>query len=168
MLRISVTQRVGQRLAQHLQDVFLGAHIQGVYRLEIELKAGKVGFAKGNYVIDVEADGKKGKCETKLPLPACLKDGAVKAGLNFRCSGDLGLNMEQAPCAEPKVGPSIGSLKIDGSPKDVKITVTNNKKPYGEVSVAPKYKESRPNGPECEPLCKQGNTEACVTGKCGE
>jgi hypothetical protein len=47
------------------------------------------------------------------------------------------------------------------------VKVINNKKPYGELMISPKYKENRPNGPECDPVCKQGTEEMCL-GKCGE
>jgi hypothetical protein len=134
--------------------------------LDVTFNPGKVGFAKGTYTIEAEADGKKGQCETKLPLPACLKEG-VKAGLNTRCSGDLPLTLEQPPCAEKDAPPTLGVLKIGDAPKGVKVKVINNKKPYGEQTISPKYKESRPNGPECDPVCKQGTEEMCL-GKCAE
>jgi hypothetical protein len=75
--------------------------------------------------------------------------------------------LEQPPCAEPKVQPTLGVLKIGAAPKDLKVKVINNKKPYGDATITPKYKENRPNGPECEPLCKQGTEEMCL-GKCAE
>jgi hypothetical protein len=105
---------------------------------------GKVGFAKGTYTIEVEGDGKKGQCETKLPLPACTKDGAVKAGLNTRCSGDLPLVLEQPPCSEPKTPHTVGVLKIAEAPKDLKIKLINNKKPYGDATITPKQQREPP------------------------
>ncbi len=108
-------------------------------------------LAKGKYVIDVEADGKKGKCT--FAAPSFCEDKAPK------CEGDIEIDVVTLGCPSVTTGPapSIKSFKLPSSPAAANITVTRDGKKVGEVKLAPQYKEVRPNGPDCDPVCKNAS-----------
>jgi hypothetical protein len=107
-------------------------------------------LAKGKYVVEVEADGKKGKCS--FVAPGFCGDKAP------RCEGEVQLDLVTAGCdkASEKGAPppALTELKLPTSPKSATVVVTRDGKKVGEAKLTPDYKENRPNGPDCDPVCK--------------
>lgn len=118
--------------------------------LKVEIGGGDK-LAKGKYVIDVEADGKKGKCA--FAAPNFCDDKAPK------CEGEVEIEVVTQGCPAVTTGPapSIRELKLPSTPAAASITVTRDGKKVGEAKLAPQYKEVRPNGPECDPVCKNAS-----------
>jgi hypothetical protein len=107
-------------------------------------------LAKGKYVIDVDADGKKGKCS--FVAPGFCGDKAPK------CEGDVQVDLVTAGCdkATEKGAPppALVEIKLPTSPKAATVVVNRDGKKVGEAKLAPEYKENRPNGPDCDPVCR--------------
>lgn len=117
--------------------------------LEVEVVGGDK-LAKGKYVVDVEADGKKGKCT--FVAPGFCGDKAPA------CDGEVEIFVQTLGCdATDKGAPAakINELRLPSTPAAATITVTRDGKKVGEAKLAPQYKEVRPNGPDCNPVCKQ-------------
>lgn len=124
--------------------------------LTVEVVPAKTGFGKGSYKIDVVADGKKTSCELKLPLPACDKGHAAT------CKGDVGVDVKEVGCDKPLAEQAFGPLRFREPPTELKITVTKDGKRFADGTVSPAYKTVQPNGPGCEPTCKQGEAKVCA------
>lgn len=118
--------------------------------LVVDVSAGRSGFGKGRYEIDVVADGKKAKCELAIPLVACDK------GPSAKCTGDVKLSIGEAGCALDPKEQGISTIAIEGSPAAVEITVKRAGKKIGAAKLTPAYKTLQPNGPDCPPTCKSG------------
>ncbi len=112
--------------------------------LNVEVVGGDK-LPKGKYVVNVEADGKKGKCT--FTAPDFCNDKAPK------CDGDVEIDIKRTGC-QPTGAPQITALNIPSTPAAATITVTRDGKKVGEARLSPQYKEVRPNGPDCDPVCK--------------
>jgi hypothetical protein len=100
----------------------------------------------GHYQLNVVTDGEPSMCELTLPRncesqPLCSP---IKLSWATMLSG----------CA-------IGDRQtIDGivfhvqAPLTVEVVVRRDGATVGQASVRPDYRESRPNGPNCEPVCR--------------
>lgn len=124
--------------------------------LLVEVVPSKAGFGKGSYKVEVVADGKKGSCELKLPLPACDKGQAAK------CEGDLKLDLKEVGCGKPVGEQSFGPLRFSEPPSELKVTVTKDNKRFAEGALKPDYKTLQPNGPGCDPVCKTAEAKVCA------
>ncbi|MFO0549495.1 MAG: hypothetical protein U0271_13975 [Polyangiaceae bacterium] len=115
--------------------------------LKIGLTWGKA-LQKGTYAFTVEADGKKAVCEAVVPL---AKDSTIK------CNGDLVISIDQQGAGEPIEKQAIGPIMfLRFAPREVKVDVTLNKKPFASTRETPNYEVNAPNGPNCPPTCKRG------------
>lgn len=104
-------------------------------------------WAPGTYVFHFILDGRDVKCEAELPLPAC--------GTNaIRCDHD-GVSIMEVGCALPRSAQGFGRIKIEGFPAKLAAEVIRNEKRIGLLRSRPTYSDARPNGPGCEPLCRQ-------------
>jgi hypothetical protein len=101
----------------------------------------------GLYAIDLVTDRGFQHCEVMLPFacdkaPACPSEDYVWAPILSGCGSDSG-------------APSIDGLAFyDVGPSVVDLTVTLDGYVIGHVRAEPTYTETRPNGPDCEPVCR--------------
>ena len=151
-----------QNFAIELLALFVGQHDEVALNQEV-FQATFVFFLKNiawtfQYLIEVEADGKKGSCT--FAAPGFCGDKAPK------CGGDVEISVITAGCdkaSEKGAAPAvISELKLPASPKAATITVSRDGKKVGELKSAPQYKEVRPNGPDCDPVCKLGDDKLTV------
>jgi hypothetical protein len=113
---------------------------------------------KGAYVIEVEAGDQKGLCEMKMPAPKCGEPWT-------RCEGTLPLMAKEGEiCKQPAKDQMLAPLTIGVAPEKVTVRVLRDKKKVHEETVAPPYKTVQPNGPGCEPTCKQAEIKVTVGG----
>lgn len=124
--------------------------------LEIEVTGTKPG--KGKYAFEIEADGKKAQCELSLPLKACDK------GLSTKCTGDVKVEIGESGCALPPAEHGFGPISLPDSPAAARVVIKKDGKPLSDKRFTPAYKTSQPNGPGCEPTCKQAREEICGAG----
>lgn len=114
--------------------------------LTIEVQASA--WAPGTYVFDMTADGKSRRCEAKLPLPAC----DVQA---LTCTGDVEAQISVSGCALPAGSQGFGPITFRSGPANVEVAISRDGTSLGKGSFRPTYQTSRPNGPRCEPVCRQ-------------
>ncbi|NUP08593.1 MAG: hypothetical protein HOW73_21300 [Polyangiaceae bacterium] len=124
--------------------------------LTIDIDPGKGGTPKGSYTIEVDADGKKATCQIKLPYQGCERGPATK------CSGDVKVEVMESGCDKPAKEHTFGPLKFMSAPATVKVVIKKDNKPFAESTVTPDYKTLQPNGPDCDPVCKQGQGKVCA------
>ena len=117
----------------------------------IELDEGV--FAGGDYQMVVTSDGVTTSCTVTLPIASC-PDG-------FSCDRpDPGFFIELNDC-----GGTLERLEAivfhTQAPAQIDVEVSKAGTVLGSDSFQPAYTTSQPNGPDCEPTCKQ--TQAAVT-----
>ena len=101
----------------------------------------------GRYQIEVVADGAPSTCQTNLPQ-AC--------GAPVFCFGGEAKWRLVMGCAPGQGQQSIDGFTFDTSaPASLDFIVRRDDVVVGGGSAQPVYKESRPNGPECDPVCRQ-------------
>jgi hypothetical protein len=104
-------------------------------------------WAAGNYRIEVTADGNAGACEITLPL-SCSRQP--------RCTGASAWRVGESGCAlDPQSHSLTGVDFSPAQPVDVTVTVSLDDRRLGEARLQPVYTTSQPNGPGCEPVCRQ-------------
>jgi hypothetical protein len=101
------------------------------------------------YSVDIDADGKKSTCTTKLPLSA--SDPAPSSCTD--ASVQLGVSGSALPAAQQ----GLVGLNFTSAPAKVTVTVTRDGAMIGTKDFSPTYKKSQPNGPDCEPTCNNAS-----------
>jgi hypothetical protein len=130
----------------------------------IHARVPEASAGKGAHAFAIEADGVRRTCQlayvpSGAPVSAtCDGEGAVE--LTF---GPL-MKMVPAPASvpgtvgvaqTPVAGEFAWDLTIQGEPSRVHVTHTLDGKPVLDRTASPTYKESRPNGDDCPPVCRQ-------------
>jgi hypothetical protein len=111
----------------------------------------------GSVEIVVTADGTTTTCTVTLPYASC--DNVVQCD-----KPNPDFIVEASGCALPAAQHSItGVAWPTTNPKDVTITVNQDGMMLGMQTFAPTYEMSRPNGPDCEPVCNQATMPASMT-----
>jgi hypothetical protein len=101
----------------------------------------------GVYRVEVVADGATSSCEITLPFtcdtqPACS-------------SSDLPWRLTRSGCALGADRETIdGFIFFSQPPMSLTFDVRRDGRAVGGGSITPVYTESRPNGPECDPVCR--------------
>ena len=107
----------------------------------------KASWPAGDYTLEVELDGAKTTCTVTLPFKGC--DNLAQ------CSGDTtsvlpGVSGCALAESEHKLS---GIILVDKQPAKVKVDVSFGGASIGSAEYTPTYTTSRPNGPDCEPVC---------------
>ncbi|MCU0653954.1 MAG: hypothetical protein MUF64_01240 [Polyangiaceae bacterium] len=99
----------------------------------------------GKYTVELTVDGQRGTCEATLPL---------QANATARCSLP-GVSLGLSGSALPADQHSLSGLQWSNArPALVEVSVLRDGAPVGKpASFRPAYTTSRPNGPDCEPVC---------------
>lgn len=103
----------------------------------------------GLYTVEVSLDGANVTCTGRLPLPAC------DAGPGFRCGPGASVRLGESGCALPPETHGLAGIDIDTTPAHVRIAVRRDGVEIGTQELNPSYREVHPNGPDCEPVCRQ-------------
>ena len=98
----------------------------------------------GQYRFDIEQDGGRVVCTGTLPLPPC--------GVQAMVCDAPGPMIVESGCALP---PAV----FRTTPAAVAIVVTHDGQPVGAGRWRPVYQTIQPNGPGCEPICKNAAVE---------
>lgn len=108
----------------------------------------------GSYVFTATTEAGVMRCSGDLPLPPCGEDDG-----SLRCTDDR-LRVMESGCALPADAHSFGPIiQIEGSPTHIRLMVTRNGTTIVDQSFAPQYKTSRPNGPQCDPVCHSASVD---------
>jgi hypothetical protein len=113
------------------------------------------GWGLGVYRIELQVDGETVSCERQIPLhcdeePACSR---------------ADVQLVEIGCALDVSQQSLGGVQfVAEGPAQVSVRVRHDDTELGTAEYAPQYTESRPNGPDCEPVCRQAKHETLVLG----
>jgi hypothetical protein len=111
-------------------------------------------WAAGGYRVEVTADGATGACDVDLPL-ACDR---VQ-----RCEGTRDWFLILSGCALDPGQHLIGGVVFSrGTPAVVDVTVRQGDRSLGAGRFTPVYATGQPNGPDCEPVCRQAKEAATL------
>jgi len=131
-----------------------------VNQLSVTVTRADGSFPSGVHQVDVTADGVTRSCTFTFA-------GSV---VSTACPSGLFLSVNQATTCTEMRTPTAVSLRCDpiprqfvevlsmsGMPRDVRVVQSMDGVALLDQSIAPTYKQSRPNGPGCEPLCEQAS-----------
>ncbi len=107
----------------------------------------------GEYVVTVVADGVTTKCSMTFPLTSSSRSDCSGAGVQVGLSGSL----------LPEAQQSISSIALSSTPASVAIAITRDGVSLASSVFTPSYKTSRPNGPDCEPICTSASDTLTVS-----
>jgi hypothetical protein len=117
----------------------------------LRVRFSRPGWPAGAYRVEVAADGVRGACDLTIPL-SCT---AVSS-----CSGLMDFSADVSGCALDPALHSIAGVTIGYStPASFTVRVLQGDRELGAASFSPSYAVSRPNGPDCEPVCRSAPTE---------
>lgn len=136
--------------------------------LNIQVAPSSGSWPDGMYSIQIALDDTQGSCEVRFPedLPA---RGAVTT---LPCGEGIQAMIEQrARCVETRSGdavnqsctPIVGQYDVIfwlyQEPKHLTLQLQREGDPLLNHDADLQYTENRPNGPECEPVCRQASVE---------
>lgn len=129
--------------------------------LKIPIVWGKDTLTATKYTVELTVDGKKGKCEVLWPYKSCVEPRKPT------CTGDvqfeLATGCKQGGTTTKDM--TLGPVVLRNTPSSASIKVWRDKVMLHQQDLSFTYEERRPNGPGCEPLCKQGSRMVCL-GTC--
>ncbi len=110
------------------------------------------------YKIELTVDGKKGQCEVRWPFKTCPEAPAAQ------CSGEVAFQLETQCKDGGKTSKDmlVGPLRLQSTPAKVSFKMWREKIMVHQQELSPTFKELRPNGPECQPVCQQGEQKVCI------
>lgn len=105
------------------------------------------GGAPGAYEFAIQADAQSTTCTVTVPF-TCDQP--------LRCMPEApSFYLEMSGCTLPPNQQAITGIGFfDVAPDNIAVTVRRDGAPVAQASYAPVYELSRPNGPECEPVCR--------------
>ena len=147
----------------------IGCHDQ----LTVNVEPSSGLFPAGMHVLTVEVPGQASRtCEVVFnPAPGNTAQAA-------KCSpGVRAIFLQKQSCTTVQRGGAVGQvcepipgkfeeqIAIDGTPGEVRLTQTANGTTILDQRLSPTYVDTRPNGPGCEPVCRQatGNVTAVTS-----
>lgn len=101
----------------------------------------------GRYVFDVTLDGRSIRCTGALPLKTCEER-------SLTCNAG-GVMITESGCAMPADSHGFGPIAIASGPSSIALTIRRDGQTIATGDWTPEYKTSRPNGPQCPPVCRQ-------------
>ena len=104
----------------------------------------------GVYEVTIDKDGTKVTCTTTLPFTSQNPDHACTAP-------DVMLGISGS--ALPSDQHALTGVIFTGTPKAVKLSLARDGKVLATGEYYPTYTTSRPNGPDCEPVCTQAKSD---------
>jgi hypothetical protein len=133
--------------------------------LQITLQTPDNLWPSGSYNFEFTIDGKRHNCAVEIPgdLPANL--GAVEM---LRCEPQLDASFSpETHCTEQRTAAAVSQsctpvrdhwlleIHAPGTPQTLVVRVDRDQTQIFAHSQTPKYQTTQPNGPGCDPICKQ-------------
>ncbi len=113
-------------------------------------------WAPGDYEFLFDLDGTAVTCKGALPLPACEQSPALV------CDPAGRVQVTESGCALPAAQHGWGDVHIEGEPAHVKMTIQQGGAVLHTGEFDPVYRTLQPNGPSCEPTCRQASHSIAV------
>jgi hypothetical protein len=124
-------------------------------------------FPSGTHQIDVLADGTSLSCRFAFPLetapgggtfqPSCPPGLTVTIWPATTCTQTTTGTAVSQTC-QPIPGQFVETIAVSGTPTQVHVWQTVDGTSIVDAAASPSYQEARPNGPGCEPICRQATT----------
>jgi hypothetical protein len=129
-------------------------------------------WPEGLYELIVRADDIESRCSLRLPdqTPQTGQSTNVicgTSGVAFAlqqdttcesgCDGGVCWNR-----CTPVAGSFYQRVSVQGAPARLQITLSRDSAALVTTDLAPTYQETRPNGPNCEPVCRQASIDLAV------
>ena len=118
--------------------------------LHVTLKPAGGLWTKGRYTFEITTPLGTTTCEGALPLPAC------EAGRALSCSGPP-VSIGESGCALPAEQQGFASIDLASGPTQASIVIRKAGTELVHRTIKPDYRVSSPNGPGCEPTCRQAS-----------
>jgi hypothetical protein len=125
------------------------------------------GLPNGKQVLTVVENGMTTTCSFTLPRTVgagqistvtCPKGLQLQIMQAQMCQTS-GTGQYQTTSCKPIAGKYTELLTITGSPTTIQVTQTVDGATWLDQTVSPTYMETRPNGPNCEPVCSQASAD---------
>lgn len=101
----------------------------------------------GDYVFSFTLDGRVVTCMGALPLKECGE-------ASVSCDGD-DVTITESGCALPPEAQGFGDVHSASSPTKLRVKIVRNGAVIVDKKIVPHYRDTRPNGAQCEPQCRQ-------------
>lgn len=111
----------------------------GAYRFHLDT---------GDHVVD---------CTGKLPLAPCSSGPSVRCVDGKTGKAVTSVTIGESGCALGANAQGFSGLHIGATPATVTLQITRDDVTVGADVFAVKYQTTQPNGPECEPVCRQAS-----------
>jgi hypothetical protein len=122
-------------------------------------------FPSGAHRVEILADGVTHTCTFNFPLevlpsggtatPTC-SGGGVSVAPAVTCS-EIRTDQYASQKCDPIPGQFVETIRLPGTPAQVHVWQYVDDAAILDAAGAPSYAETRPNGPECEPVCRQAS-----------
>ena len=123
-------------------------------------------FPNGTHRIEVLVGAASSSCTFTFPLetspsggavlPTCPTGLAVSVGPAEICTETVTGTGVSYRC-DPIPGQFVETISLSGTPGQIHVWQYVDDVPILDAAAAPSYEEARPNGPECEPVCRQAS-----------
>lgn len=155
-------------------DVFLGracTEIGCSDSLTLGFNTADGHWPDGDYRIEFDFAGDERRCSFSLPEALPAQVGSVGEVCD---SSQRGHFSAKTTCMETRTKDAVTqsctplpgqwtlALHREGTPKTVSVRVTRDEQEVASVSQTVSYRENRPNGPDCDPLCRQAQIDVMV------
>ncbi|TVQ87237.1 MAG: hypothetical protein EA397_18130 [Deltaproteobacteria bacterium] len=116
--------------------------------LTVEIE-GIESWPAGDYVVRASVDGESVQCEGSIPLNPCDQ------GYTFTCSDGVA-RISESGCDLPEREHGLSHVHfLADAAREVSLRIERDGELLGEQTFEPSYETFQPNGPECEPTCRQ-------------
>jgi hypothetical protein len=125
-------------------------------------------FFPGTHEVDVAADGGVVHCSlelsSSLPVNAAVTAVCnnpsvfILVSVRTSCTETTTDTARSLSCV-PIPGQFQEVVRIQGTPGSLRITQRASDRTVVDREVVPIYRDTRPNGPDCDPLCRQATSE---------
>jgi hypothetical protein len=114
-------------------------------------------WGTGDYVFSFTLDGRAVTCTGALPLKECGE-------ASMSCDGD-DVMITESGCALLPEAHGFGNVYIASSPTKIQVKVTRNGAVLMDKKMTPRYRDTHPNGAQCEPQCRQATVALFETAQ---
>lgn len=145
----------------------IGCHDQ----FSATVTASSAEFPAGEHTVTVTTEAGTMSCSFVVPLemtagggvkaPSCMPGLTVSVGPGTVCTEMVDGGVRSLRC-DPIPGQLKETISVSGAPSSVRVQQSVAGTTILDRSVTPTYNESRPNGPGCDPLCRQAGVEWTV------
>lgn len=114
------------------------------------------GWQPGGYSFALELDGAPVTCTASLPLKPCA------AGPTTVCDPAERVEIVESGCALPVEQQGFTELRLPALVQNVTVAITRDGEKLAESAFTPSYIELRPNGPDCDPVCRVAREQLTI------